>query len=320
MSELPLQNMPFTFASVDFGFEVTEPILFDKYPGFIIRSGFGAALKRLCLYDSKRVPCNQCYLKDTCPYAYIFETFRPGDKEIDFTAERFPHPFVFYPHLTRPGLLAPGSSFRLTITLFGNGIPYLLFYIYAFDLLGQMGLGRARGTFSLQYVTDSLTGRLLYQHSDRMLQSKPTTRSLQELIEGNSPQHAVTMTFLTPTKIEHRSRTIETLTPDILIRRLLRRSSLLAERHLAVHWDIDFRGIVDTFNADVRVEDSRLKVEQYKRYTARQRRSHCIYAFTGQAKLTGNLVPYMPLLRLGSFMQIGNSTSQGLGKYTLTEA
>ena len=310
---LPLEKMPFLFSVVDVHIKTTSPIFFDKYPGFIIRSGFGAALKKLCIYKNRRLPCTQCRIQDSCPYSYIFETYR-GDREIDFTAENFPHPFVFYPHVKEEGLLRSGSDLYITLTLFGEGIAYLMFYIYAFDLLGDLGLGKSRGRYMLDSVVDQFSGARLYSHADKTLRGEPGRQSLADLA-NNKPCDSIRLDFIYPTKIEERSRTINELTPDILIRGLLRRASLLSERHSGQKWQIDFHDIIDQFNANVTDYSSDLKLDRLERYSGRQKRSQTHFAFTGSFSMQGDLGPYLPLLQLGRYMHVGKSTSQGFGKY-----
>ena len=313
---LPLNKMPFEFAVVEFNLKAISPIFFDKYPGFIIRSGFGAALKKLCIYRSHRVPCTECRIQDSCPYSYIFETYRPGDRDIDFTAENFPHPFVFVPDVKDVGLVHSGSTLTITLTLFGKGIDYLLFYVYAFDLLGDMGLGRGRGRYILQSVTDRFSGNTLYSRHDKTLRGRPVRKSLEDM-SNSANCDSLALDFVYPTKIEERNRTVEKLTADILIRSLLRRASLLAERHHEQKWHIDFRGIIDQFNANISSMQSDLKLDRMERYSVRQRRSQPLFAFTGACVLQGELGPYLPLFSLGSYMHVGKSTSQGFGKYDL---
>ena len=315
---LPFANMPFEFAVVELHLSLKGTVEFNTWPGFIIRSGFGAALKKLCIYKSRRVPCTECRLLDSCPYAYIFETYRPGDRDIDFTAENFPHPFVFSPSVTEPGSLSSGDPLAIRLTLFGRGINYLLFYIYAFDLLGDMGLGKSRGRYRLERVVDHFSGRTLYTAEDKTLRGEPQRQTLADL------QHApngdsVQLDFVCPTKIEQHNRTVDRLTPDILIRSLLRRASLLAELHQQKKWQLDFRGLIEQFNSSVDSFRSNISTDRFDRYSVRQGRKQPHFAFTGSFSMTGELSEFMPLIRLGEFMHIGKSSSMGFGKYRITE-
>ncbi len=317
MHLLPIEKMPFKFAVVNMQLQVQSPLFFNKYPGFILRSGFGAALKELCRYDSRHIPCNQCRLVDSCPYSYIFETYNPQERKIDFNAEKFPHPFVFYLHEIDNKYFPSGSTLNITLTLFGNGIDYLLFYIYAFDVLGEMGLGPKRGKFMLTKVSDHFTGKSLYEAQSKTVLENPHAITLNDLEPNLKKIKNSKILFIIPTTIAKNNRTIDTLTSEIFIRSLLRRASLLAKLHTSNKWELDYIKVIDKFCNKVDIKESQLVVKPYDIYSSRQGRSRLIHAFKGSALIKGELTPFWPLLKLGSFMHIGNSTSQGFGKYEL---
>ncbi len=127
----------------------------------------------------------------------------------------------------------------------------------------------------------------------------------------------LTLRFVTPTKLCENNRTVRTLSADLLVRSLLRRGSLLARQHEGAHWPIDFRAAIDRFAAEAKVVSSQLAVRRYDRYSGRQGREHPLFAFTGSAKLSGVPSDYGPLLAAGALMHLGNSTSQGFGRYEL---
>ncbi len=313
---LPYSDMPLRRATVTFHMKAVDDIQFRKFPGFILRSGFGAALRQLCRYRGSAVVCTNCRYREQCPYAFIFETPGPYENLPDFTAENFPHPFVMAPPHYRPYTVPAGQPFSVQFTLFGRGIYYLLFYIYAFDLLGDKGLGRHRARFILQRVCDSETGNELFSHKDKTLRQDPDIYDLSKNIV-NADTDRIKLQFVTPAKLLKHNRSLEHLTTDSLIRALLRRASLLARLHENRKWQLDFRRIIEQFNKDINLVNNRTKGVKLIRYSVKQGRVHPLFAMTGSAELTGNLEPYMPLLSWGVYMQIGSSTSQALGKYVI---
>ncbi len=310
-----LDEIPLQWATVTFHLQAREDVEFDKFPGFILRSGFGFALKRLCRFQGSRAVCAACQFRDACPYSFIFETPKTEATAADFTAENFPHPFVMAPPAARPYTVPAGQPFSVNFTLFGDGIPYLLFYIYAFDVLGEHGLGRSRGKFVLDRVTDAVTGAELFSHTDKRLKADP------EIQHGAAPAAMdgtpVTLEFQTPAKILKNNRSIAKLETDGLIRSLLRRVSLLCRLHQKQEWELDYRTVIDNFNREVKIVDNQTQSVALKRHSSRQRQSHPLFAFTGSAVLSGHLTPYARLLQMGAVTHIGNSTSQGLGKYQM---
>ncbi len=316
MYNLPLEKMSLPFAVVDFELEAVDAIYFDKFPGFIFRSGFGFALRKLCRYKSANIRCRECRLKDVCPYSYIFETPGSDKKPVDFTAENFPHPFVFQPPLFSDPHVSAGQTMHLFLTLFGKGIPYLLFYIYAFDLLGEYGLGPARGRFLLKRVTDQLSSKELYALDDKTLRGEPEVKDIVDLQDQDNHDEA-TLHFLTPAKILNKNRPVKTLQPEVLIKRILGRASLLAELHTDKKWQFDHKELIERFSADVHLVKDSLQSRLMSPYSTRQRQYQPLDTISGYVTFAGELSPFWPLLKLGSFMHIGNSTSRGLGKYKI---
>jgi len=316
MYTLPLEKMSLPFAVVDFELQAVDAIYFDKFPGFIFRSGFGFALRKLCRYKSANIPCRECRLKDVCPYAYIFETPRSDNKPMDFTAQNFPHPFVFQPPLFNDHHISAGQTMHLLLTLFGKGIPYLLFYIYAFDLLGEYGLGPARGRFLLKRVTDHFCGKELYAFDDKTLRGEPEVKDVVDL-QDQDDHDAVTLRFLTPAKILNKNRPVKTLQPEVLIKRILGRASLLAQLHTEKRWQFDHKAVIEQFCSDVQVEKESLQTKVMSPYSTRQKQYQPLDTISGCVTFAGELSPFWPLLKLGTFMHIGNSTSRGLGKYEI---
>ncbi|NIA31576.1 MAG: hypothetical protein GWP06_16920, partial [Actinobacteria bacterium] len=270
MYTIPLEKMSLPFSVVNFELEAVDAIYFDKFPGFIFRSGFGFALRKLCRYKNENIPCKECRLKDVCPYAYIFETPRSDSKTVDFTAEGFPHPFVFQPPFLANPHVSAGQTMHLSLTLFGKGISYLLFYIYAFDLLGEYGLGPARGRFLLKRVTDHLNEKELYALDDKTLRGEPTVQDIVDLQDHNSHDSA-TLHFLTPAKILNKNRPVKTLQPEVLIKRILGRASLLAQLHTDNKWQFDHKELIARFSADVHPDKDSLQTQVMSPYSVRQK-------------------------------------------------
>jgi hypothetical protein len=125
--------------------------------------------------------CSNCLLKNNCIYAFVFETEHAVNIPESFRAVAPPHPFVIEPPLSAATLLEKGSFFDFSLVLFGeinNSLPY---FIYAFDHMGKIGIGKKvegkRGRFRLLSVyTD---GRIIYSENDLTLKSCESTGWLE---------------------------------------------------------------------------------------------------------------------------------------------
>jgi hypothetical protein len=112
----------------------------------------------------------------------------------------------------------------------------------------------------------------------------------------------------------------EALTPQpefhILIRTLLRRLSNLAYFHCGTELDLNFRGLI-TAAEQIETVHSDLRWYDWERYSTRQDARMKLGGFVGTVTYRGDLLPFLPLLRLGEVVHIGKGTSFGLGKYVI---
>ena len=110
------------------------------YKGSTFRGVFGHALKRVvCALKLKE--CADCILKETCLYFSVFEN---GDSL---------HPFVIEPPLDGERRFQAGEHFDCSLILFGETNEKLPYFVYAFEQMGQIGIGGrvngSRGQFVL---------------------------------------------------------------------------------------------------------------------------------------------------------------------------
>jgi CRISPR-associated endoribonuclease Cas6 len=129
---------------------------------------------------------------------------------------------------------------------------------------------------------------------------------------------AISLLFLTPTRILYNAHLTLDLEFHIFIRNLLRRLSLISYFHCNVDpsgWD--FRAIIEkaktitTITRDLRWYD-------WQRYSGRQESRIKMGGFIGNITFGGDTNPFMPLIRAGEILHVGKGTAFGLGKYRLT--
>lgn len=313
---LPLQLMPLPLASLEFRLTALEPIEFRDFPGFTFRSVLGLALRSLCILKNSRLDCRPCPFHRNCPYGYLFETPKAAETPLRFEAEKLPHPMVWSLSLTKSQTVRKGQSFSLFLTLIGRGVSFLSFYVYAVLKICELGIGPSRARLHLEDVVDRFSENRLYDPSTRSLIGKPIVRQLQDFNDEEKLSSA-RLTFLTPVQIIHHNRPEYHLTAEILIRTLLRRLSLLAAQH-AQAWSLDYSAIIQSFVDSVQTADHRFQRLVFYPYSSRQQRQQVVKAVIGELTLTGDLAPFLPLLRAGEYTHIGSDTSRGFGRYELT--
>lgn len=312
-----------TAARFEFLMQAEDAFRMPDYKGSTLRGAFGHMFKRtVCALRSRE--CAQCMMKETCVYAYVFETPPPADTGVMRKYTAAPHPFVIEPPLERTRLYKPGDRFSFGLVLLGRAVQYLPYFIYTFEELGRTGMGRDKGRFSLLRVSH-LGGdapHQVYQAGDSMLKKiKPENVQFpvgasENTYDGDS---VLAIDFHTPTRIQFNGSLTIDLDFHVLVRQLMRRLALLAYFHCGIDTSTwDFTGMI---NAAGRVQtvDSKLFWHDWQRYSNRQKTSMKMGGFLGRITYQGPVEPFLPLVRAGELCHVGKGTSFGLGKYAVTQ-
>jgi hypothetical protein len=309
----------FRVARFTVALEAKDRLCLPEYKGSTLRGGFGHVFRKIACVV-RRGECPPCLLKGACPYAYIFETPPPADSLILRKYPYAPHPFVLEPPLDAITIYEPGSVLTFGLVLIGKGIDYLPYFIYAFDELGRTGLGRAKGKYTLVHVHGQdggpHNGRPIYDSRSGILQNGFSVLNGRDLQAPVPEPRRLRIEFLTPTRFKFDSRLANTLEFHILIRNLLRRLSTLCYFHCGQRLELDFRGLVERAKHVPKVE-SRLRWVDWKRYSARQKRTMLMGGLVGSVTFEGPLAEFLPLLQLGEWVHVGKGTVMGLGQYRI---
>ncbi|NWF75823.1 MAG: CRISPR system precrRNA processing endoribonuclease RAMP protein Cas6 [Nitrospirae bacterium] len=311
------------YAHFIFKLNTKESLVLPVYKGSTFRGGFGYTFKRVvCAIKDKE--CLDCLLKEKCVYSYVFETPPPSDTKIMRKYKAAPHPFVIEPPQEKRRGFKPGDEINFGLTLIGRAIDYLPYFIYTFDELGRIGIGKGKAKYELKDV--SCDGKLIYDSETKTLKTFRTS-SLHLNIENviarssdvNQNDEAISISFLTPTRILYDNHLTRDLEFHIFMRNLLRRLSLLFYFHCngdPSGWD--FKRLIERAK-DVKVKKRDLKWHEWQRYSGRQETRLKMGGFVGEIKFEGKIGHFMPLIKAGEILHIGKGTAFGLGKYEITK-
>lgn len=292
----------------------SELLVLPSYKGSTFRGAFGHAFRRIiCVI--RKADCSECLLKEKCVYSYVFETPPPSDAKIMRKYKAAPHPFIVEPPQEKRVGYKPGDEIAFGLTLVGRAVDYLPYFIYAFDEMGRLGIGKGKGKFRLKDVSHA--GDVIYDSDIKTIKAfKPAAL---DICVGDTGHNAkkVTLNFLTPTRISYAGHLTLDLEFHILIRNLLRRLALLLYFHCngdPSAWN--FRDIIESAQK-VTVRERNLRWYDWERYSARQDTRMKMGGFTGTITFEGELEPFMPMLRAGEVLHAGKGTSFGLGRYEI---
>ncbi len=263
-------------------------------------------------------------LNQSCPYAYVFETLKLSGMDINHQADNLPHPFVIEPPLTDQTEFQAGDEFDIGLVLFGKSVSFLPYFVFTFDQMGKMGLGRGKGKFELISgfaLNDLVTGEKIqiYDGQSQVLNGNFRTWRFNDLfpLQKTINNSSLKIKLLTPTRITQRNQLIKQLPFELFLRTLLRRISLLGRIHCDSVWELPYREIIDQAVQQVRLVSSETKWHDWERYSNRQRQRMSMGGIVGSLTYEGNLVPYLSLILLGQFTHIGKNTTFGLGQYVV---
>ncbi len=304
------------FLSFLFNLQAEDEICLPEYKGSTFRGGFGHAFKKVvCAIRGKE--CVECLLKTRCIYSYVFETQPHEGSEILRKYEKAPHPFIIEPPLEEKRFYKPGETISFGLILIGKAIDYLPYFIYTFEELGRIGIGKGKGRYELREV--SCNGKVIYNSVDKQLKPTPpfSPSLLKRGMGGVTPNsNLIALNFLTPTRIVVNEDLVVDLEFHHLIRSLLRRISTLSYFHDGKRLELDFKGMIQRAQ-NVMVKERDTHWYDWERYSARQDVRMKMGGILGSVTFSGDLPEFMPYLLLGERLHVGKGTSFGLGKYEI---
>jgi hypothetical protein len=149
------------FGEYHFAGVLEDDAVLPPFKGSTFRGVFGRALKEVTC-ALKRQECSTCLLRSQCVYTQVFEF--PPDLQSQ-GAPPPPHPFVIEPPMTPQTHFSRGEQFDFTLLLFGPANQYLPYFVYAFEQMGIIGIGKRlngrRARFRLLAVS-SAAGQAVY--------------------------------------------------------------------------------------------------------------------------------------------------------------
>ncbi len=305
------------FGKYHFYCRLLHDAMLPPYKGSTFRGVFGRALKKVvCALKQKE--CKDCLLKEKCVYALAFETSIALPLADGARISSPPHPYVIEPPLNFETNFKKESVFDFHLLLFGNANNSLPYFIYAFDQMGKIGIGKKiagrRARFELEQVKTG--GHIIYNNNDRKITIDDPPEILTLSDPENYPDESVRLQIIleTPLRLKFENHLKADLPFHVFIRAILRRISSLCICYGQGEPDLDYRGLVKKAK-DVKTGKSELEWFDWRRYSFRQDQSMLMGGMTGSALYEGKIAEFMPLIDFCQKVHIGKQTSFGLGKF-----
>lgn len=308
--------------------EPEEEILLPPYKGSTFRGAFGVAFKRV-VCALRKEDCTECLLGSRCIYFQVFEARAEGENPLG-RVKTIPKPFVIAPPDGEKTLFIQGENLEFTLTLIGRATEYIPYFIYTFQELGRMGIGRKRGRYILTEVIDLDSNTTIYNHDRKVLEAVERktidlSKAIEDFINPVDDYDDTELTFqaITPIRIKYgRHYTVE-LDFHILTRQLLRRLFLLWYFH--GDYEPGYYETIKEYHKNairlaegVKTKESTLYWYDWERYSNRQKSRMKLGGLVGSVTYSGNVAPFIPFLKAGEIFHIGKNTTFGLGKYIIS--
>lgn len=296
-----------------------DELFLPKYKGSTLRGVLGRGLKEtLCTEECS--DCHHCPLRTRCLYIYIFETpCLNGFKGFPFSGNKeLPRPFVVQPPLEENAHYTLSDCLSFNILLFGCAIDYFPYFIFSFEKMGETGIGKSRGRYTLEKVfsmrdSDSL---MIYSANEGVISSDILISNFTELEEKAKLWNGVDrikVRFLTPANIKHAGKPTFELPFYFLLQALLIRVKALA-LHSNEGTEFNFHDLMAEAKEGVTTIESNLQWKGWRRYSMRKGRHLNQGGLCGEVIYQGQLLKFMPFLLLGQEIHVGKETSFGLGR------
>jgi CRISPR/Cas system endoribonuclease Cas6 (RAMP superfamily) len=305
------------FGKYDFHSVFHSDAILPRYKGSTFRGAFGVALKNVAC-ALKHQDCPRCQLLKSCAYFRIFENAQP--QEGDGNGVR-PHPFVIEPPDSAKTRFSNGDEFNFSVLLFGFANGYLPYFVYAFEEMGKIGIGRllegSRPGYDLLRVTSS--SRIVYEVADGfVLMGCEIDMPFDEGLEDDGREFEITIRIETPLRLKFQNKFHTELPFHILTRSMLRRISSLNNHFGNGEPNLDYVGLIKRAS-DVETIDSSLEWLDWTRFSNRQQVRMQLGGMVGAITYRGRLTEFLPLIRYSSRVHLGKATTFGLGKIEMIQ-
>lgn len=305
-----------SFARFRFSLRVTNLMVLPPYKGAVFRGAFGNAFRRLaCLFPQRKCPA--CEQRGQCLYAAVFEPSPPPQYPDAGKFHQAPRPYVLNPPLTTKSTINPGEVLSFELVLVGRAVDAIPYFIVIFSEIGRRGLGRDRGSFELlivELLSQNEPTPLYHSRSPALAafeaESGPQTRP------GDEQVNSLTLQFLTPLRLKEKGDLVTRFTFSLFWERLTQRLSLLSAFYEKNPRLPDFTPL-SSQASQIQVLRHDLHWHDWERYSRRQDATMKFGGLVGRITLQGPLGPFMPFLRLGAQVNVGQETTFGLGRYSL---
>jgi hypothetical protein len=280
-------------------------VVVPRQKGSMLRGALGWSLKRVACVNSD-ANCGACPVTKRCPYFVCFETrslYEGNQRDVS-------HPFVVN-CLDQRSFLKKGDCLDFDLMLFGDFVQVLNYFLYAFMQAGErQGLTRKAVLFDLVSVKHE--GRNIYDPKEQRLLSEFPLNP--EGIHIPTESASVKLRFVTPTRIKSNKRYLGKDLDELgLLKGVYH--TLEGLRPYFPGLCLPDKGEFFSHADQLKIASKKLKWEQFRRYSNRQKTVMALGGVSGEIQLEGEaLKQVLPYFSLMPYTNLGKNRVFGLGQ------
>lgn len=272
-----------------------------------LRGAFGVIFRKIACVPHC-TDAGTCEIRDSCPYARVFEPASWGDGPSGLAD--WPRPFVFRARHLDGITVRPGEPFWFGLNVFSLDHTVLAYFVLTFASLAREGLGPQRAKAQLQRV---LSGdQLLYDGNTQAISAKVQPMAVDLTPTPDAPRR-VRVEFLTPTELKHEHKIAARPEFPILFSRIRDRVATLSRLYGDTELNIDYTG-TNARAAGVKMTSCTIRDQETERRSTKTGQAHPIGGFIGEAEYEGDLAEFLPFLELARWTGVGRQAVWGKGE------
>ncbi len=283
--------------------------------GTTVRGALLATFRHLVCVT--RLPaCPPCRLHTSCPFPQVFEPAAPAHSAGYISP---PRPFVVEVPFAgdERQRLRVGDSLQFDLVLWGPALQYVAYLLFALQEAGRQGIGPDRIKVRLTSAVAQLLGPdsiPVYEEGEELHYPLPTVPVEEIMEEPRVVGNQVRIIFLSPVRIRRRGHLVVPVSFADLIAAICQRlrAVWMVYGDDKPPWNERHRILAARQVQLVRNEQRWLDLE---RFSGRQKVWLKIGGVVGEAvyESPSSLEPFMPLLNLAEWFQVGKLATMGLG-------
>jgi hypothetical protein len=315
----------FEFFALRFEFAARESLYFPPgKAGNILRGALGVIFRRIaCIPQCQDT--KTCDIRNSCPYAKIFEPTMPQRAKCDGPSPSglsdWPRPFVFRARHLDGRRMAVGETFCFDVHIFSLDREVIAYFILTFAALAREGLGPRRGKADLLRVrtipSGTEPGETIYEVALQPIAADFAPASIDLTPRAGAPSR-IRVDFLSPTELKHEHKIASRPEFPILFGRIRDRISTLRSLYGPGPLEIDFPAS-GARAAQVRMIGCQMRRHESARRSTRTGESHSIGGFVGTAEYEGDLAEFLPYLEAARWTGVGRQVVWGKGEIAVMQ-